>query len=288
MARGTVLSERVRTTQGETPSPLVWLNLVCLDAPLVAVTWQAIFARALSVKITVSMRAALFFTAWAIYLLDRVGDSFNGRDGAPLSLRQRFARDHRAWFVVAVVVAAIADAVAVPQLDRETLIGGAALGAASAIYLAVNHFFSRFWRTMPVKEIAIGLLFAAGVRASFGEAGVPRFGPAAVIFAALCALNCISIAYWERDLDVAQGRSSIATAAPGFWPLPLIGCAVLTAVAFICMAVLPLRAPLICVAVSSALLALLNIRHFRVQPDARTALADLVLLTPLCALPFAT
>jgi hypothetical protein len=35
-----------------------------------------------------------------------------------------------------------------------------------------------------------------------------------VLFACVCALNCISIAAWERYLDIAQQRISIATAFP--------------------------------------------------------------------------
>jgi hypothetical protein len=41
-------------------SPLTWLNLVCLDAPLVAIAWQWLFARSLSIRVDLGATAALF------------------------------------------------------------------------------------------------------------------------------------------------------------------------------------------------------------------------------------
>ena len=67
-------------------SPLVWLNLVCLDAPLVAVSWQWLFARAFQVPLTNSARLTLFLTAWLIYLADRLADSWAlDRNGATIA-----------------------------------------------------------------------------------------------------------------------------------------------------------------------------------------------------------
>jgi hypothetical protein len=279
--RGTVLSERVRETQGESRSPLLWLNVVCLDAPVVAVCWQELFTRSLLATVTLQQRAALFLTAWLIYLLDRQGDSITSPADAPASARQKFAQRHRTAFLVTTVFVTAANAFVIPQLDRRTLISGGVLGAACGVYLLINHFFSRIWRTIPVKELTIGSLFAGGVRASFGADGLPRFGPVATLFAALCALNCISIALWERDIDRAQRRNSIATAFPFLSPLPLAGCAGLAAISIGCIAFSKFHQLLLCIAASSALLAWLNLPHIPVERDTRTALADLVLLTPL-------
>ncbi|MFL6543155.1 MAG: hypothetical protein ACJ8I9_08305, partial [Chthoniobacterales bacterium] len=140
----------------------------------------------------------------------------------------------------------------------------------------------RIWSLIPVKEIAVGALFAAGVAASLGITGVPIVP--FVLFAALCVLNCISIAFWERQLDTEQERISIATRFPPLRALPSIGSIVLALISVSCIA----RAPhiLVAIAISSALLVLLIV--LRIQSDSRTALADLVLLTPLFVLPFAS
>ena len=71
-------------------SPLLWLNLVCLDAPLVAICWQWIFAYNFHLSVPPGHRAALFLTAWLIYLADRFGDSLSLVAGQPNSARQQF------------------------------------------------------------------------------------------------------------------------------------------------------------------------------------------------------
>ncbi|MFL6526782.1 MAG: hypothetical protein ACJ8IQ_01660 [Chthoniobacterales bacterium] len=272
----------MRGTQGERLSPLTALNLLCLDAPLVAIAWQQVFARTQHLHLLVPPRIALFATAWLIYLADRVGDSFTTGPDMQLSKRQRFAQSRRSVLLVSIGIAALADLIAIAQVDRATAMAGAVVGAGSVVYLTLNHFFSRIWSLIPVKEIAVGALFAAGVAASLGITGVPIVP--FVLFAALCVLNCISIAFWERQLDTEQERISIATRFPPLRALPTIGSVVLALISVSCIA----QAPhiLVAIAISSALLLLLSV--VRIQSDKRTALADLVLLTPLFVLPFAS
>ena len=38
-------------------SPVVWLNLLCLDAPIVAVSWQWLFAHTFGAQLDLSLRA---------------------------------------------------------------------------------------------------------------------------------------------------------------------------------------------------------------------------------------
>src|SRR5207247_4400738 len=80
-------------------SPVIWLSLLCLDAPLVALVWQWLFARTYHVKLDFSSRAALFLTAWLIYLIDRWVDTIKLPSEAPISLRHRFCKKRvRLWF----------------------------------------------------------------------------------------------------------------------------------------------------------------------------------------------
>src|SRR5438270_1805568 len=123
------------------------------------------------------------------------------------------------------------------------------------------------------------------------------FAVATVSFAALCALNCISIAAWERELDRAQRKVSIATRRLHAVRSAAKICGVLSVAAFVLAVVFPLTAPIFaCIGVSALLLSSLNAsprvnRPRRVpngrsfmSTDQRTALADLVLLTPIIAL----
>jgi hypothetical protein len=274
----------MRGTQGQSLSPIIALNVICLDAPLVAIAWQALFARTQHVFLPIPSRAALFATAWLIYLADRVGDSFSIPPGAPISRRQQFARRHRAFLFGLIGIATAADLVAILRLDRRTAIAGSIVGSGSAVYLVLNQFFGRTWSTLPVKEIAIGALFAGGVVASFGTTGAHAVPFA--WFATLCMLNCISIAFWEQQLDAEQQRISLATRFSNLRALPSTACVALALIAISCAARSQNGIVLLTIATSSALLLLLNV--FPLQTDKRTALADLVLLTPLLALPFAS
>jgi hypothetical protein len=260
----------------------LWLNLVCLDAPVVAITWQWFFARSYRVALPVGGGEALFFTAWFIYLIDRYVDSVSLPPGAPKSLRQQFWSRHRNVWPGLLFLVGLADAAVILwRLDRWFFLAGACVGLAALAYLTLNHVCNRLWNLFPVKELTIGFLFAAGTLL------VPALSPArpalflpAALFACLCSLNCISIAFWERDLDRFQAKYSIATRWPGaqlYAQLALVVIALVAAVfALLHRQLWVLGA---CLGLSALLLFLLHL--VRLPEDERSALADLVLLTPL-------
>ena len=268
--------------------PVVWLNLLCLDAPIVALAWQWIFARTFSADLGLALRALLFLTAWLIYLGDRFADTIRLPAGMPISLRHRFCREHMIGWWVAIVITFVVDvALALSTLDLQMLLLGGTLALICAFYLFLNHSLGGKWRPLPMKEKAIGVLFAAGTTLGV-IAELPgltiAFGVAMLLFAILCTYNCLSIAAWERELDAAQGKASFMTS----WPvaaraLKTIGYA-LSLGAFGFGIFWRFAWPLwICIGVSALLLVRLNLSH-QLARDNRTALADLVLLTPLAVL----
>jgi len=140
-----------------------------------------------------------------------------------------------------------------------------------------------------MKEKAIGILFAAGT--TLGVIGqlpalTVSFGAGVILFAILCTYNCLSIAAWERELDTVQGKTSFLTGWPAVaGALKLVGYGI--ALAALTCAILWRFAFLLwfCLALSALLLVRLNLAE-RLPRDHRTALADLVLLTPLLGLLF--
>ena len=275
-----------RTAQRAVPT--VWLNLICLDAPLVAVAWLWFFARTFHIPLHIGNAVALFLTAWLIYLADRFADSFSLKPNAPRSLRQDFCLKHRATWIASVALIAGFDAYVIWRTTAiQTFLVGAVVGILAVIYLVANHPLGLIWRSLPAKESAIGILFAAGTIVALLPQ-IPRttgFVCAAVSFAALCSINCISIAGWERDLDRAQGKVSIATRHPR--AIQCVGrIGVVLALAVFAMAIVfPNAAPIFaCVGVSALLLTWLNMSPRSLGTNERTALADLVLLTPMVAL----
>jgi len=301
--------QRPRIAQGAVPTyrPFTWLSLVCLDAPLVATAWLWLFAHTFHLPLQTGNSVALFLTAWLIYLADRFADACSLNPNLPRSLRQDFCLRHREIWIVTVALVAGFDGYVIWRATAwETVLVGAIIGVLALIYLVLNHPLGLIWRSLPAKEFAIGTLFAAGT----GVALLPRppitpiFAVAALMFAALCSLNCISIASWERELDRAQRKVSIATRHPSVARHVRNLCALLALGAIAVGFTFPSAAPLFaCVGASAFFLAWLSTsprfdegrfsnrpRRFlnRVSlvwsPDERTALADLVLLTPFVLL----
>jgi hypothetical protein len=264
--------------------PVIWLNILCLDAPIVAISWQWLFARVFGVTIALAECEGLFLTAWLIYLMDRLADSISLSPDVPKAVRQEFCSRHKNIWAGLIAIIALLDAeIVFWRIGHETFVFGMFLGAIAVAYLAMNHAFSKVWQAIPIKEVIVGFLFAAGtllaVALHMAKArAIITF--ATLLFASLCALNCMAIAVWERDLDRSQRKHSIATRWPSvkswaqFLPLLLaLACAML---AFLDPRVWPLA---VCLGISSILLFALHV--FSIRRDERTALADLVLLTPL-------
>ena len=146
--------------------PLTWLNLACLDAPLVAVAWQWLFARSFQIAVSASARNALFLTAWLIYLIDRLVDSLSLSLDSAKSLREQFCLHHTKLWLGLIAAIAILDAgIVLLGLDRTLLLPGACLGGVAFVYLTVNYAFNQLWEIIPLKEVTIGCLFAAGISA---------------------------------------------------------------------------------------------------------------------------
>ncbi|MGZ5552543.1 MAG: hypothetical protein ACXWHF_02780 [Chthoniobacterales bacterium] len=281
-------SERAEPTQHfETPTerrryhPLIWLNLVCLDAPIVAITWQALFARSFGIATSRGATLALFLTAWLIYLADRFGDSLSLDRRAPISLRQQFCLRHRRAWLIALGTIALADLLVIcTRLDSRALLIGAAVGMFALLYLILNQVRPSLWRILPLKEVSIGFLFAAGAMVGLLRSLTSAAIPAWISFAALCVLNCVSIAVWESELDLAQSRISIATVHPEIERaiLWLLLALIAISLALVRQTAADINA---CVAASAILLTLVHVFRNKIESNIRTALADLVLLTPL-------
>ena len=281
------------TVDNEIPSlmrrPLIWLNIWCLDAPLVAIAWQWLFARSFNVTLPGASREALFLTAWFIYLVDRFADSISLTFNVPKSARQEFCSRHRfVWLLLMSAVVALDSMVILSRLDSTTLRHGMILGAVAIGYLGINNAFSSLWETVPLKEIAIGLLFSAGTLLAVAphvSIARPAFGLAAFLFASVCSLNCISIAVRERDLDLSQQKHSIATRWSRTHLLnrssALRVVSAILAVGCVVLAIVDRRSwqLALCMGFSAVLLSTLDL--LLVGRDEQTALADLVLLTPV-------
>jgi hypothetical protein len=251
--------------------PWLWLNLLSLDAPLVAIVWQDFLARCYPYPLRQPARWVLGLTVWAIYLGDRLMDVRHPA-AENETARHSFYRRHRAPANVLLAAVLIADiAIAVLWVRPAVFSNGLLVSAGVVCYLAIFALWpsgGEVW-----KQSSAAFLFTTGiflVAWTQTPNAWPVLGWPAAVFCALCLGNLLLIEGWEDSWE--NGWEDGQSSARGWlWMLLLAsGCL--------------LRADLkwyAAVAGSAIGLALLDFRSRQLPEDARRVLADAVLLTPL-------
>ena len=244
------------------PRPFwLWMNLLSLDAPLVALVWQDFLTRCYPSLLRPAGRWVLFLTVWAIYIGDRLID-VRGPATLGESTRHGFYRSHRALARAVLTIVVLGDlSITRLWLRPEVFANGLLAGTGVVCYLAVFPFWRMGGTTW--KQPCAALLFTAGVFliAWTGTANPwSILGAPAAAFGALCLGNMALI---EQGRRVWIGMATLA-----------VFCAAMC-----------IRMPhphwYAAVALTAATLAALDFWGSPLSRDARGVLADLVLLTPL-------
>jgi len=261
-------------SKSEEDSPPLWLwpNLLSLDAPLVAVVWQGFLAYRFSLPLRPAGRLVLGLTVWAIYLSDRLLDA---RKPAMLRepARHRYYRRHSRfmltlWTMVVCLDAVIAILWLRPEIVRDGLLPLAGVLA----YLSIVHVSGKSVR-FP-KEIAAAGLFTAGTfLTSWAALRTPGLAWPAMAFFILCMANIVAIEAWEwqepnpplHPLTRWLARTYL------FWvPLAMLACILLGRNQWYAS-----------IALSAGASVVLFWFGPRIPLEARRALADCVLLSPI-------
>ncbi len=267
----------------------LWLNVLNIDAPLITVAWQWLFARTADYQLRPAESVALFLAVWVIYAGDRVLDGFRLSVGPTTAARHRFGQRHAGALMVGIGVAGMIEAwLVVTHLPVRVVAVGGGLAALVAGYFFWNQLagkrFGRGW----LKEIVVSLVFAGGA------ALVPLVNAfswtvlwEAVGFAVVCFANCLLIARLERERDVARGETSIAVRFGEAARPSLVVAGAVVGVMLPVLVVGGFTATGGSLLISAGLLAAAPWVEGRLGADGTCAWADLALLTPLVAAPFA-
>lgn len=242
----------------------MWMNLLSLDAPIVALVWQDFLARCYPSLLRPAGRWVLGLTVWIIYIADRLID-VRGPAAANEAARHRFCREKRGLAKALLTTLVLGDLfIAQRWLRPAVLSNGILIGAGVACYLAVF----AFWRMAAVirwKRLCAALLFTAGIFlvAWTGTANPWRvLTEPAVAFCALCLGNMMLIEWRERGRCAERGW---------IWMVLL---------ALVCAS--PQHARWYTGVAAAALgLAALDLYGRNLSREALPVLADLLLFTPL-------
>jgi hypothetical protein len=290
--------------------PLTLWHLLSLDAPTVASLWIWFVASANHLLLPTASVVAMFLAVWMLYAADRLLDArlldarlldarFIGATAeGDLEARHYFHNRHRRAFLVGIMTASIALAILLPHLEAAAIHLYLILGGLLAGYFVLIHATSSAHR-LP-KEIAVGLFFAA---ATFIPTVARRpelrlsLLPLAILFAALCSLNCLFIYSWEHSTPPYSSNRTHALTRLALGNLPRLTLALIAlsaAVSLLYRQALdrqvpghPAPWPIPCaIAISAAFLLLLHHRRHQTARLTLRSLADLALTTPLLLLPF--
>ncbi len=242
----------------------LWPNLLSLDAPIVAVLWQILFARCFQVPVDALAALLLLLTVWLIYAADRTLDAWKGDGRAPR--HEFYRRRWKALFPLWIAVLGLTGWLAAAHLSTGLFLRGVVLLAAVGLYFALLH--RGFLRGQ--KEAAVGVLFALGASLqAWSKVKSPADVATILLFSGLCWMNCIAIQRWEGEgLEWSPSAAAIVLACAAgvlLWAhRPILGGAELA---------------------SAAAFLLLGRVHRRLSADAVRVLADVTLLSPLLFLP---
>ena len=242
----------------------LWPNLLSLDAPVVAVLWQILFARCFQVPVDALAAVLLLLTVWLIYAADRTLDAWKGECHSPR--HEFYRRRWRTLLPVWLAALGLTGWLAATHLSPGLFLRGVVLLAAVSIYFALVHSGILRWP----KEAAVGVLFALGASlVAWSKVKTPADVATILLFSGLCWMNCIAIQRWEGEsLDWSPSAAAIVLACAAVVLLyahrPVLGGAELAS--------------------AFAFLLLDRVRR-RLSADAVRVLADVALLSPVLFLP---
>ena len=183
-----------------------WLNVLALDAVIIALLWQSLFSKILGHRISIAAQSVLGISVWLVYTADRLFDVMPRAFEQLHSVRHRFVKQNLRILWIFWISLLIADiAIAFGWLGDWQFKNGLQLLVICLLYIGLSQKFSA--RFFP-KEFFVALIFAGGVIIFL----IPVSGvwlPSGVLFL-LCLINCLIIGIKERSIDAALQIRSMA------------------------------------------------------------------------------
>lgn len=280
----------LNTKQTENKSVPFWLwpNVLGLDAPIVAVVWQYLFAVVFEIKIPASNYLALFLVVWVIYSADRLLDAKMLSSKKNSTTRHNYYhQNYRVLFFITAIIATVTAVICLTSIPFAVLKFGLMISCFVIVY-----FIHRKWGRggmivfLP-KEIFVGLVFAIGttlIGYTWTREIPDVFLSIPVIgFGVLCSMNCLAISVWEKDSDAFNDNSALPQLLPQFSThFPLISLIVFLIMSFVTYTLFRSEDFLVLLAASlgCGMISLISFFGQRFSNQLIRVLADVAVLAP--------
>jgi len=261
-------------------------NLVGLDAPMVAVCWQWIFAELLGISLPWMVYLILALSAWSIYLGDRLVDVARSRALPFNTNRHRFTARHCKALIFLLTAVAGTNLILISiYLPVNLIVTGCFTSGLIAIYYLIRLTKIRKYVSLIPRELLCGMLFSMGC-AIGPHAYAPNHSMqlayllVVVLFGLLCSASCVLISIWEKDSDHASKDPSVVSSQKEIVPHIAKALVALAAIAAVLSIFVFVKA-LLAIALAAVFLNFTLRFQDRLSLLTRRVLADAVLLTPL-------
>ena len=179
----------------------LFLNILALDAPIVAIVWQHFLAENFKIEISKTETASLFFTVWFIYLLDHFFDSLKG---IYKTQRHLFVARNQKITIAMITFTFTTSIFLCFSLSKSLILGGLILVGFICIYLLLVHAnIANIKLRNNCIELLVGIGLGAGVALPviISNIEIRTWLPAVLLFCLLCWLNCRLIDIWESNCN---------------------------------------------------------------------------------------
>ncbi len=187
------------------------LNILDLDAPLVAMVWQEAAAFSMGAQLNWMHRILVFLAVWVVYCTDRLRDVGDARRPAAAGTRRhQFHWKHRFPLRLACqAVGAVAVLLALATLNSPGWTGACFVFGLTALHFLTAHN-PGLQKAFPIrKEIQVGFIFAAGTLVqpwSLRQTDNPHVFWVWLCLGLVFSANCLWVSYWEGDMAKGARR----------------------------------------------------------------------------------
>jgi len=230
-----------------------FLNVTSIDVTAGAIVCACFFAKAMNVLVRPSAFIALGLSVWIIYTVDHLLDAKKLTSTASTQ-RHRFHQRYFKIISVLVLLALVADVLAVLMIRKSLFIAGLFLSLLILFYMLAQRYLNLF------KEFCGGILYTGGVTLPaliFGYAEVHLPVVLLIIqFLLTTWINLFLFSLFDKERDEQDNRISFATK----------------------MGAAATRTLILLLFVICASLAIYQIIHFNLRPAVIVLLMDIILV----------